>query len=232
VARYLDVDVRHVEKMSQRGQLPGEMVDGRLRFNRIHFIEWLQNNMTRMEPRMLTGIEDALANILDEPVHFQGTHGVVTSLLHPGCISISLPARTKSSAIRELIALAERADLVWDRDVLIQSVEKREALCATALPGGLAIPHPQQPLPYATSEPFLCFGRVPGGIGFGAVDGGMTSLFFLICCHEHAHHLKVLARLMRLLDANTRSALTTVCHEDDVRDLLAAREDTINAGGH
>ena len=41
--------------------------------------------------------------------------------------------------------------------------------------------------------------RTTRGIPFGAPDGGLTDLFFLVACRDPRTHLKVLARIARLM---------------------------------
>jgi PTS system nitrogen regulatory IIA component len=45
----------------------------------------------------------------------------------------------------------------------------------------------------------LAYGRTLSGIPFGAPQGELTDLFFLICCRDDRTHLRVLARLTRLI---------------------------------
>jgi mannitol/fructose-specific phosphotransferase system IIA component (Ntr-type) len=52
-------------------------------------------------------------------------------------------------------------------------------------------------------DSFLAFGRTPAAVPFGASDGGLTDLFFLICCQDDRIHLHVLARLC-LMATRTR----------------------------
>ena len=128
-----------------------------------------------------------------------------------------MPARTKASVLRELVKLADRTRLLHDGKKLLEAVEQREALCSTALPCGVAIPHPRQPMPYVSAEPLICVARLPRGIGFGAPDGELTRVFFLICCHTDRYHLHVLARVMRLLDEQT---IERILHADTREELL------------
>lgn len=70
----------------------------------------------------------------------------------------------------------------------------------------------------------VCLARLPRGIGFGAPDGGLTDIFFLICCHEDQHHLQILARLVRVLGGDTIEELREVEQAGDALQLLIARE--------
>jgi PTS system nitrogen regulatory IIA component len=63
----------------------------------------------------------------------------------------------------------------------------------------VAIPHPHRPLPGALGEAVVAYGRTASGIPFGADLGGLTDLFFLVACRDDRTHLRVLARLSRLL---------------------------------
>ena len=89
---------------------------------------------------------------------------------------------------------------------------------ATALPNGVALPHTRRPMPYATAEPLVCMARVPAGIPFGAPDGRLTYIFFLVCSHEERQHLCVLARLAMMLSTELPARLREV---DDAGEALA-----------
>jgi len=61
--------------------------------------------------------------------------------------------------------------------------------------------HPRRPMSNILGEEFVAFGRTNQGIPFGAASGGLTDLFFLVCSASDRWHLRVLARLSRLLAA-------------------------------
>jgi PTS system nitrogen regulatory IIA component len=64
----------------------------------------------------------------------------------------------------------------------------------------VAIPHPKRPLsPSLLGDSVIAYGRTPSGIPFGAPRGGLTDIFFLVCCRDDRTHLQVLARMSRLL---------------------------------
>jgi PTS system nitrogen regulatory IIA component len=101
--------------------------------------------------------------------------------------------------LRELVRLAEQSWQVYDSDAILQAVQAREELASTALANGVAIPHPRRPLVNALGESLIAFGRTASGIPFGAENGNLTDIFFLVCCRDDRTHLRVLARLSRLL---------------------------------
>jgi nitrogen PTS system EIIA component len=229
IAHYLGLTVQEVEKLAQKGELPGERISGNWRFNKIRIVEWLQQTMHTHDEERLREIEAAMGRVVvDADPAKEAVHMVVTELIGVEGISLDLPARTKKSVLRELVNVVERTGLLYDGEALFDALVKREMMCSTAIPGGLAIPHPRRPLPYATAEPVICVGRVSNGIGFGAQDGKLTKLFFLICCHEDSHHLHVLARLMRILDDNTFQELMTMSEPEAVLQVMIERERTLN----
>ena len=114
-------------------------------------------------------------------------------------MAVPLAATTKASVLRELVALAERSWQVYDPAALLEAIRQREELGSTALPSGVAIPHPHRPLPAILGEAVIAFGRTASGIPFGAERGGLTDVFFLVACRDDRTHLRVLARLSRLL---------------------------------
>jgi PTS system nitrogen regulatory IIA component len=158
----------------------------------------------------------------------RGDHpALVGDRLGVEAINMNLLANTKASVLRELVNLAERTGLLYDKQGLLAAIQERESMCSTGLPNGMAIPHPRQPMPYATAEPLLCIARVQKGIPFDAMDGVLTDLFVLICSHEHRPHLQVLARLMRIFDSAMLSALRATEDPEEVLQLVLAKEQAI-----
>jgi PTS system nitrogen regulatory IIA component len=94
--------------------------------------------------------------------------------------------------------VANRTYLIYQEDEVLAAVRAREQLYTTALPGGVAIPHPRRPMPDAIAESLIAFGRTTNGIPFGP-RGQLTDVFFLVLCRDDRTHLQVLARLSRML---------------------------------
>jgi nitrogen PTS system EIIA component len=136
--------------------------------------------------------------------HRKSTHGtreflpdeaIIPEMLAIGAVDSAMKSKTKSSVLRDLVALAEKTGQVTDARELLESLETREELCSTALPGGLAIPHPRFHQPYLFESSFIVVGRPIQKIHFGAPDGQPTDLIFLLCCQDDRIHLHTLSRL-------------------------------------
>ena len=227
-AKHIGMDAREVRRLVDRGKLPGHKVGGKWRFNRARVTEWLQQEMPTLDEARLIALEGAMRGTGPETI--DDARMVVTDLIGLDGVDIALHAKTKPSVIRELVKLADRTGLLYDAGGLPEAVEQREALCSTALPGiGVAIPHPRQPLPYVSAEPFICVARLSKGIAFGAPDGELTRVFFLICCHTDRYHLHVLARLMRVLDGNAIDRLLHAETREELLEILIASEEEVLA---
>ena len=224
-AKHVCMDARELRKMAVDGELPAHKVAGKWRFHRAHVTEWLQQRMPTLAEDHLIALEKSLGSSGDRKAEEE--NAIVTDLIGVDGIDDHLPARTRDSVLRELVKLVERTDLLLDESGLLEALEQREALCPTALPNGVAIPHPRQPMPYATAEPLICVGRVSAGIAYGAHNHSLTKLFFLICCHDDHEHLHVLARLMRILDDTIIQNLLDDESPVQILETLLAKEDAV-----
>jgi PTS system nitrogen regulatory IIA component len=192
LATYLQRDVREVTKLASRGHLPGQKVAGQWRFARAEINQWLETQIPDYTDKQLTALDHGPAPIEEQ-------EPLISALLSEATIAVPLPASTRSSVLKELVNQAENTWQVYDPEAILEAIRQREEMGSTALDSGVAIPHPRRPLPGALGESVIAYGRTASGIPFGAPGGGLTDIFFLVCCRDDRTHLKVLARLSRLL---------------------------------
>jgi PTS system nitrogen regulatory IIA component len=191
LATYLQRDVREVSRMASRGHLPGRKVGGEWRFARVEINHWLETQMPSYTEKQLTALETRGGRDPErEPL--------ISVLLSEASMAVPLLATTRGSILRQLVGLAEQSWQVYDPGAILEAIRHREEMGSTALPCGVAIPHPHRPLSNALGESVLAYGRTASPIPFGAEMGGLTDLFFLVCCRDDRTHLRVLARLSRL----------------------------------
>lgn len=219
LARHIGMDARIVKKWADRGRLPGVMVHGQWRFNQAKMLDWLQQKIHSFDRQHIRNLESAMSDGRGEQI--------LGELLPPEAIDMNLPAKSRASVLRKLVRLSERTGLVYDPDEILKAVQEREELYSTALPNGLAIPHPRRPLPYATAEPLVCLARIPAGIPFGAPDGWLTDLFIFVCSHDERQHLCVLARLALMLSGDLPRALRETDDPNEALELILQAEATL-----
>jgi nitrogen PTS system EIIA component len=189
-AEFLSRDVRDVARMASRGYLPARRVGDGWRFSRTEVTQWVEKQMHAFTEQELAGLEGNAKGVDDL---------LLAQHLPPDCVAVPLKARTKQSALKELLETAERSWQVYDPATLLQALQQREELGSTALENGVALPHPHRPLPEAVGDTVIAYGRSFGGLPFGGPRGVMTDVFFLVLAHDARTHLQVLARLSRIL---------------------------------
>lgn len=118
----------------------------------------------------------------------------ITNLIEPDIISLNLKAQTKEEALKELVALLDSAGKLVNKDQFLADVWKREAIGNTGFEEGIAIPHAKSA---AVAEPAVAVGISRRGIDYGAEDGELSDVFFMLASpdgNDH-HHIEVLAQL-------------------------------------
>lgn len=195
LAAYLQRDAREVQKMASRGYLPGQKISGEWRFHQTEINQWLEGQMPDYSEQELSRLETGAARGVADQIQ-------ISAMLSEATIGVPLTASTRSSVLKELVQLAEQSWEVYDPEEILKAIRQREDMASTALPNGIALPHPHRPLPNALGDNIIAFGRSPSGIPFGSAHGNLTDMFFLVLCRDHSTHLKTLARLSRLFLRN------------------------------
>jgi PTS system nitrogen regulatory IIA component len=191
LASMLGRDARELNKLADRGHLPGRKVGGEWRFAKAEIHHWLEKEMPSLSEQELRKLDPVCA--------VKGLEPILSDLLPLASIELNLPARTRKSVLRELVKVAERSERIWDPESILEAILVREDSASTATAEGFAMPHPHRRIPNTLGESVIAFGRTSSGIPFGGPHGVETDLFFLICCTDDAQHLRVLARLALLL---------------------------------
>src|SRR5262245_32982765 len=106
VATYLRRDVREVNKLANRGYIPGQKVGGQWRFARAEINHWIETQMHAYTEQELTALESSPAGEDEGPL--------VTALLSEAAMAVPLRAATRSSVLKELVNLAEQTWQVYD----------------------------------------------------------------------------------------------------------------------
>lgn len=195
LTEYLHLAKGDVERLLKESDIPREVRGGRTVFRRSEIDEWASKRILQLPDK---GLDAYHEKTMRGTRHIFHGAGLIPELLKAESIHLALASKTPSSVIRDMVTLAEGTGRVLDPRELLTSVKEREALCSTALPGGLALLHARHHAPYRFEGSFIVLGRTIQGVPFGAEDGRPTRVFFLICCQDDRIHLHTLARLCLL----------------------------------
>ncbi len=196
VADWLGRDRRTVEKLVQRGILPGRRIAGEWRFHPAEITHWAEQDLRTLDATELANFENSQKSTeLDQQAPLK-------TLLHPETCEIQLDAGTKPAVLQALIEVAGRTWQIWDPAAVLSAVREREQVMSTGFENGVAIPHPRNPLPDVLGQSLVAFGRTSSGIPFGAPRRTLSDLFFLVLARDARTHLQILARLGRLLQTS------------------------------
>lgn len=227
VADYLHLTPADIEQRVKDREMPFEKRGERFVFRKSEIDAWASQRILGFAaPRLAIYHERSTRHTRK----FLPNEAILPEMLAAGAIAAAMTSKTKSSVLRDLVAMADKTGRLNDTKTLQESLEAREELCPTAMPGGFAFPHPRSVEPYLFESSFIVVGRPVQEIHFGAPDGEPTRLFFLICCQDDRLHLHTLARLCLIaLKTPILERLRQAPDPAGMRDALVAAEQEILA---
>lgn len=226
LATFLHLTPPEVEKMANRGKLPGRRIAGKWRFSRAEIHHWFEDQIGVSDERELVQVEKVLVKHQSDSLNSDVRIG---DLMSASTISIPLVAKTRNSVITAICTRSVESGLLWDGETMADAIRAREQLHPTALENGVALLHPRRPQIDLMAEPFIALGITPGGIPFGGPRGVLTDIFFLIASCDEPGHLRVLARISRLIGCQSfLEQLRVANNSHDALTLIADTEDSLD----
>ncbi len=106
---------------------------------------------------------------------------------------------TKNEAITDLVAVLDRANLLTNRDQVLQDVKAREASLSTGLEDGIAYPHARSE---GVEQVVMAFGIVKDGLQFDSRDKKPAIFIPLMVSPKQGGtpHIYFMAEIVRLLE--------------------------------
>ena len=226
-AAHVHMAERELLHCAQRGEVPAEKRGEEWYFDHRLLDEWSQRHLLELDRRKLG---DAHQKSTLEQRECGGDDLMVTPLLAAGAAE-TISAKTRAGVIRDMAELADRTGYIYDPEEYHRELVAREDAASTAIGGGAAFMHARFHDPYHASDSFIALGRAVAPVHFGSQDGEPTDLFFLICCTDHSHHLRVLARLAMMAYATDMlERLRAAASEEEVLEIVRSCELEILAG--
>lgn len=118
----------------------------------------------------------------------------ITNLIELETICLDLKAQTKDEALKELVEMLEAAGKLNSQSQFLADIWKREEIGNTGFDDGIAIPHAKSD---AVAKPAVAVGISRNGIDYGAEDGELSDVFFMLASPDgdDHHHIEVLAQI-------------------------------------
>src|SRR3982751_6629888 len=128
LAAYLHMMPAAVQKLAERGKLPGRRVGGDWRFSTAEIHHWLEDRIGLSDDEAVAQMEGAL----DRAAEADNGEVSIAELLKEEAIEVPLDARTRGSVIAKMVEVAARTHLLWDSARMIDAVRAREDMHSTA----------------------------------------------------------------------------------------------------
>lgn len=221
VSKYLKMNERTVYKLIQGGQIPATKLGKQWRLNKEQLNEWLGFQVAELPTEDLVHLErDHKESVIK-----------ITPLLKEENIVFNFYAQSKTQVIQKLVDVIIKNNKLTptEGEKLTQAIMERERLCSTAVGEGVAIPHPRDVVITDIKRPLLSAGVCRNGMDFESIDGKPTHLVFLLSAPRSDIHLKLMARLSRLLrDKVFRYKLVNSQVFKEFKQLVKSKEDSID----
>jgi PTS system nitrogen regulatory IIA component len=140
----------------------------------------------------------------------------IEEALEESCVIADLHGVTKKDALKELVSVLKKANLITNEQEVVDVIFEREKLGSTGIGDGVAIPHGK----LKGIRKIICvFGRSLQGVEFDSIDQKPAHIFFLLLAPENSAslHLKMLSRISKLLrDPSFRKRLMELGDAHDI----------------
>lgn len=182
VARLLGVTEKTVHRWLREKAIPAHRLHDQSRFNRVELQEWAAAQGLRLPPG------------LQGPADASGRASSLRDAVERGGITYDVPGTTPTDVLAAVTRLPGIPDSV-DRALLRELLVGREALTSTGIGGGIAIPHPRDPLVMQLQAPVILVSFLEQPVDFRAIDGIPVHVLFTLLSPSVRAHLQLLSRL-------------------------------------
>ncbi|MGA1864532.1 MAG: PTS sugar transporter subunit IIA [bacterium] len=190
LAEYIKLNEKTVIKMAQNGDLPGKKIGNQWRFHLMAIDNFLLDNIIKSSDEDLNTL-----------IRITETNIPLSRLTMPPLINLYLKSNNREEVLFEIAKIPCEAGLTPSIKILFEELKERERMLSTAVGDGIAIPHPRHPSIRLFKTPNIVICRTQKGINFDAPDNKKVHLFFLICAPDVCIHLRLLAKVSKLLHA-------------------------------
>jgi PTS system nitrogen regulatory IIA component len=214
LANYLKVAEKTVVRMAREGKIPGTKVASQWRFMRSMVDQWLENRMQQVNTDNMFELMKMAPEVVP-----------VSRLVSPDLMMFDIKPGSIPEVLEQLASPLQSQGMVDNSKKYLQLLIERENLHSTAIAPHVAIPHARTPADSTLKQSALIVGICPEGTDFGADDKLNTHVFLLICSEDDMVHLRLLAKISKLLSRpKVIDRLSQCTSSEQVIGLLAETE--------
>ncbi|PJA99426.1 MAG: hypothetical protein CO128_03690 [Ignavibacteriales bacterium CG_4_9_14_3_um_filter_30_11] len=212
IAKLLFIPEKEILSLIKKKEIPSQMVNDKLLFNKQQIIEWALNrnipiNISDHE-KMKEYQVKSLNTLLNEKSFFY---------------KCSL---SENFYIEQMVNLIE-LDKSVDKGIIVQLLKNREELMSTAIGNGISLPHPRIPLMVGRNKPLINIYFPNKSLDLKSLDGKPVHTIILLISQTIKQHLSILAHLSFLLSKETfRFALENRLNFKEIIDIISHIEGT------
>jgi PTS system nitrogen regulatory IIA component len=182
-ARLLSVSEKTIYRWIKQKIVPAYRFHEQYRFNRAELLDWATARRISMSPEIFQESETEASPLPS-----------LSDAMEAGGIFYRLEGETRDEALGDIVAHLRLPDEV-DRDYLLQVLIARERLASTAVGGGIAIPHPRNPVLLHVTRPTVTLSFLEKPIDFHSLDGKPVVILFTLITPTLRSHLHLLSKL-------------------------------------
>ena len=216
VAEFFSVSEHTVERWIETRGLSAIKVRDQYRFNREQLLEWSTVNGVKVSPELLNGNENESRSLPD-----------LAGAIEFGGVFYDIAGTDKAAALKSVVDKLTLPNNE-EKELLLQVLLAREALGSTGVGGGVAIPHPRNPIVLDVDRPLVTISFLKSPIDFEAIDNVPVHTLFMVVTPATRIHLHLISRLaFALHDPSFKALLEQRAQPDDLLAAVRRIETTI-----
>ncbi len=223
LAEYIKLNEKTIIKMAQEGKLPGKKISNKWRFHIDAIDDYFFEDVVKMPDPDL----DTIIRTTEFPYP-------LSRLTAKDLIRVNLKLHDKSELFENLVDIAVSGNVLNKKKKrrFYELILERENILSTAVNDIVAIPHPRNPEEGMFSSPNIIIATTREGIPYDNEDK-KPKLFFLICATNEFVHLRLLAKITKLIHniGAVNMILGAETPDDVMQALLKHEKDMIADGG-
>lgn len=147
------------------------------------------------------------------------------SLINENLVCLDLKSNNKQDLLNEMAEILKDNQCISNKDDYLKDVWAREELGSTGFEDGIAIPHAKSS---SVIKPAFAVGIHRTGIEYGADDGELSNIFFMLASPDGGdnHHIEALAQISsKIIEDGFLDSLRSATSRAEVVKLLIGNED-------